>query len=203
MTGSMRVCSYLLSASMLVFAGVSSPAQSGTLTETSTQQTAGPSSDEHDGQHDFDFEFGHWNVHNRRLLHPLSNSNEWVEFESTVVARGIWDGRANMDVFEGDSPTGHIEGMTVRTYNTASHQWSLYWATSKTGVFSLPATVGKFEGDRGEFYDQENYEGRNILVRYLWIKTSPDAPRFEQAFSTDGGKTWKTNWIMTFTRVKA
>ena len=204
MTEHTRICKYLLCATMLAFTGAASLAQSGTLTKTSTQQpgTKISSMNERDGQHNFDFEFGQWKIHNRRLLHPLSGSNEWVEFDGTVVAQPIWDGRANMDVFEADSPTGHIEGMTVRTYNTTSHQWSLYWATSKTGVFSLPATVGKFEGDRGEFYDQEDYNGRNILVRFLWTVTSPDAPQWEQAFSLDGGKTWETNWIVNFTRVK-
>jgi hypothetical protein len=28
----------------------------------------------------------------------------------------------------------------------------------------------------------------------------PDACHWEQAFSGDGGKTWETNWTMTFTR---
>ena len=32
--------------------------------------------------------------------------------------------------------------------------------------------------------------------------TAPDAPRWEQASSVDGGKTWETNWIVNFTRVK-
>ena len=27
------------------------------------------------------------------------------------------------------------------------------------------------------------------------------APRFEQAFSADGGKTWETNWINTYARI--
>lgn len=158
---------------------------------------------ERDGQHDFDFQFGAWKVHNRRLLHPLAGSDEWVEFEGTVVAQPVWDGRANMDVFEGESPSGHIEGMTVRTYNAKSHEWSIYWANQKNGVFSLPATVGKFDGSgRGEFYDQEDYNGRSIFVRFLWTVVSTDATRWEQAFSTDGGKTWETNWIMTATRMK-
>lgn len=204
MTEYVRICIYLLCATMFVFNGAASFAQLDTLTKASAQQPATKISpmNQRDGQHDFDFEFGHWTIHNRRLLHPLSGSNEWVEFDGTVVAQPIWDGRANMDVFEADSPTGHLEGMTVRTYNTTSHQWSLYWATSKTGVFSLPATVGKFEGDRGEFYDQEDYNGRNIFVRFIWTVTSADAPQWEQAFSLDGGKTWETNWIVNFTRVK-
>ena len=157
---------------------------------------------ERDGQHDFDFEFGKWKVHNRRLLHPLTGSHEWVEFDGTLVARPIWGGRANMDEFEADSPTGHIEGMTVRTYNAKSHQWSLYWANQANGVFSLPATVGEFKDGRGEFYDQEDINGRNTFVRFVWTVTSPDDPHWEQAFSVDGGKTWETNWIVSYQRVK-
>ncbi|HZU28014.1 MAG TPA: hypothetical protein VFA04_20965 [Bryobacteraceae bacterium] len=163
---------------------------------------AGTNSPQRDGQHDFDFEFGQWKAHSRRLLHPLTGSNQWVEFDGTLVARPVWGGRANMDEFEADSPTGHIEGMTVRTWNPKSHQWSIYWANQASGVFSLPATVGDFRNGRGEFYDQEDYNGRNIFVRYLWLVPSPDHPRWEQAFSQDGGKTWETNWIMTYTRVK-
>jgi hypothetical protein len=30
--------------------------------------------------------------------------------------------------------------------------------------------------------------------------TTP-SPRWEQAFSDDGGETWETNWINDFTRV--
>jgi hypothetical protein len=200
MIGYTRICSFLLCTAGLVFSGGTS-AQSAAV--NAHQPKAKVSSiSERDGQHDFDFEFGHWKIHNRRLLHPLSGSNEWVEFDGTVVAQPIWDGRANMDVFEADAPTGHLEGMTVRTYNTTSHEWSLYWATSKTGVFSLPATVGKFEGKRGEFYDREKYNGKDILVRFIWTVASPDAPQWEQAFSVDDGKTWETNWVVQFTRVK-
>ena len=59
-----------------------------------------------------------------------------------------------------------------------------------------PATVvGEFNGNRGEFYDQEQYKGRSILVRYVWSNISPKSARTEQSFSADGGKTWETNWI--------
>ena len=33
-----------------------------------------------DGQHDFDFEIGTWETHLKRLVHPLSGSNEWAEY---------------------------------------------------------------------------------------------------------------------------
>jgi hypothetical protein len=162
------------------------------------------SAEERDGQHDFDFQFGSWKVHNRRLLHPLTGSNEWVEFDGTVVARPVWGGRANMDEFEGDSASGHVEGMTVRTYNPKTHEWSIYWANQKNGFISLPATVGKFNDHGiGEFYDQEEFNGRSIFVRFIWTVQSADQTRWEQAFSVDGGKTWETNWIITASKVKS
>jgi len=155
-----------------------------------------------DGQHDFDFVFGRWKVHNRRLLKPLTGSNEWVEFEGTWVAKPIWEGRGNMDEFVVDAPSGRIYGTTVRLYNQKTGEWSLYWANAANGEFSLPATVGHFTHGRGEFFDREEYNGRPIMVRYIWSNITPNSARWEQAFSVDGGKTWETNWVTENTRVK-
>jgi hypothetical protein len=52
----------------------------------------------------------------------------------------------------------------------------------------------------GEFLGDEFVDGKKVLCRFNWTRTNPDSPRREQAFSDDGGKTWETNWIMTFTR---
>lgn len=46
------------------------------------------------------------------------------------------------------------------------------------------------------------HEGRTILVRYVWSNITPTSAHFEQAFSTDGGKTWEVNWITDQTRVE-
>jgi hypothetical protein len=155
---------------------------------------------EHDGQHDFDFLFGRWKVHCRRLLHPLTGSNEWVEFEGTNVVHKVWDGRANMDEFEADTPSGHTEGMTIRTYNTESHQWTIYWSSQANGSIDFPPMVGEFKQGRGEFYDAEAYKGRQIFVRFTWSVTSTKTCHWEQAFSIDGGKTWEPNFIWDLTR---
>jgi hypothetical protein len=157
---------------------------------------------QHDGQHDFDFYVGKWRLHNRRLVHPLTGSTQWVEFDGTSVARQMWDGRANMDEFEADSPSGHIEGMTVRLYNADTHEWSIYWANGKAGAFSMPPTVGRFTNGRGEFYDHEEIGGKPVFVRYLWEVRSPRECRWEQAFSTNEGKTWETNWTIDSTRME-
>lgn len=157
-----------------------------------------------DGQHDFDFLIGRWKYHLSRLERPLTGSTRWVEFEGTGVCRPVWGGLANLDELEVDGPAGRIEGLTLRLYNPQSHQWSLYWGNAKNGALSLPPTVGAFDfkNGRGEFFDQETYEGRTILVRYVWSDITATSAHFEQSFSDDGGRTWEPNWITTQVRVE-
>jgi len=150
---------------------------------------------------DFDFIFGSWKVHNRRLKEPLSGSSEWIEFDSTYFARPVWGGLANIDEYEAlESPWGEIHGMTLRLYDTKSEQWTIYWANRNNGKLDPPMT-GAWKNGVGEFYDQELFRGRMIYVRFLWMHESENTARWEQAFSDDGGKTWETNWIMEKERV--
>jgi hypothetical protein len=151
-------------------------------------------------QHDFDFEIGTWKTHLRRLVHPLTGSTTWVEYDGTTVVRKVWDGRANLVELEVTGPAGHIEGASLRLYNPESHQWSLNFANSAGGTLSQP-TIGGFTNGRGEFYDQESLNGRAIFVRFVISGLTPTSCHFEQAFSADGGKTWEVNWIATDTRL--
>lgn len=154
-----------------------------------------------DGSHDFDFEIGTWKTHISRLQHPLTGSTTWAEYDGTSVVRKIWNGRANMVELEVDGPTGHVEGLSLRLYDPESHQWSLNFANSRTGTLSVP-TIGEFKNGRGEFYDQEPFNGRTILVRNIWSDMKPKSCHFEQSFSDDGGKTWEANWIAVDTRTE-
>lgn len=154
-----------------------------------------------DGQHDFDFEIGAWKTHLRRLLHPLTGSNTWVEYEGTTIVHKIWNGRANLVELVADGPAGHFEGLNLRLYNPQARQWSLNFANSSNGSLSQP-TIGEFKNGRGEFFDQETLNGRAIFVRFVISDITPNSCRFEQAFSDDGGKTWEVNWIATDTRMK-
>ena len=155
----------------------------------------------HDGQHDFDFELGRWNIHLKKLKSRLHGSHEWLDGSGTSTTRAVWGGKANLEEFEVDMPDGHIEGATLRLYSPQSHQWSLFWANQKDGELGVP-TVGEFKDGRGEFYDQEVWEGRKILVRFIWSKLTPKSAHFEQSFSDDGGKSWEVNWITDQTRTE-
>jgi len=193
-----HILAYLLVGGLVVlqpFWGLTD--QTADAAKTNVQQTPV----ERDGQHDFDFEMGSWKIHLKRLLHPLTGSTAWVEFDGTSVTRKVWDGRADLEEFETDSPAGgHIEGLTLRLYNPQSHQWSLYWANSKDGVI-VPPQIGQFKNGRGEFFGQDTLNGKAIFVRFVWSNTTTDSPHFEQSFSEDGGKTWEVNWITDQVRV--
>jgi hypothetical protein len=40
-----------------------------------------------DGGHDFDFEIGTWNTHVSCLLHPLTGSTAWAQYDGTTIVR--------------------------------------------------------------------------------------------------------------------
>lgn len=163
--------------------------------------SAGPiKAAERDGQHDFDFNFGTWKTHVSRLVHPLTGSTTWTEYDGTSAIRKVWNGRASLFELEVEGPAGHIEGAGLRLYNPRSHQWNLNWANSSVGMLDGAPMIGEFKDGRGEFYGPDTFDGRAILVRNGFSDIKPNSSRFEQAFSVDGGKTWETNWIMTFTR---
>jgi hypothetical protein len=155
---------------------------------------------ENDGRNDFDFLMGNWTVHHRSLKQRLHGSTEWVEFEGTTACRKIINGLGNMDENLIHATTGPVNAITLRLFNPVSKEWSIYWATDKTGILDVPM-IGGFKDGVGEFYSQEVFEGRHIYSRFIWSKITANSCQWEQAFSEDGAKTWETNWIMEFKRV--
>jgi len=154
-----------------------------------------------DGQHDFDFEIGTWKTHLRRLQRPLSGSTNWVEYDGTTVVSKVLDGRANLVELKVNGPAGRLEGLSLRLYNPQSRQWSLNFANINDGQMTRPA-IGEFKNGRGEFYNEDTYNGRAIFVRFVITEIADDQYRFEQSFSADGGQTWEVNWIAIDTKVR-
>ena len=165
-------------------------------------QAAAPPASPRDGSHDFDFELGTWHTHLKRLTAPLTGSSAWVEYDGTSKVTPIWDGRANMVELDVTGAAGHITALNLRLYNPSSHQWSLNFASVRGGTIGTP-TIGEFKNGVGEFYDTEDFNGRSVLVRFIITPLSADEIKFEQSFSTDGGKTWELNWLATDTRTKS
>lgn len=147
---------------------------------------------------DFDFLFGSWRVRNDYLVGRLRGSNRWIAFDATCQAWPLLDGLGNVDSFAAMRDGRPVHGATLRLFDPAKDQWTIHWAdTIRPGVLCPPMT-GRFDGDTGTFFGDEDVDGRRVLCRFLWTRGA--APRWEQAFSNDAGQTWETNWVMEFTR---
>lgn len=149
--------------------------------------------------HDFDYFMGSgWTATQRRLKATGVGSKEWDTFPSRLCATSYLGGMATVD--ELDMPSKGTAGLTVRTFDPAKHQWSIYWISSRDGQLEMSPMQGGFHGSKGEFYGPDHdAQGRPVKVRFLWTLFDHDHARWEQAFSYDN-RTWETNWIADFVR---
>lgn len=149
---------------------------------------------------DFDFFIGSWSVRHRRLKERLAGSTEWEEFGGSCVARKILGGYGNVDDGIIERPAGAYRAVSLRSFDPKTGTWSIWWLDGRTPAALDVPVVGKFEGGVGTFLANDVFGGQAIMIRFIWTIPSPDQPRWEQAFSPDGGRSWETNWVMDFTR---
>ena len=148
---------------------------------------------------DFDFFFGNWTVRNRYLGERLRGSDQWEEFEATSEARPLPGVLGNEDEFRTEALGGFV-GMSFRFFDRDTQLWSIYWADSRRPGVLDPPVFGAFANGSGVFEGTDVLAGKPILVRFTWTEVDTGAPRWEQAFSADGGESWELNWVMEFTR---
>jgi hypothetical protein len=146
---------------------------------------------------DFDFLVGTWRVRNRRLRERLTGCTDWEEFENTFVVRSHLNGLVNVD----EATLPGYRGMTFRTYDIAAGEWSLHWLHSQDLRMDPAPVRGRFDGGVGTFVAEDTHAGVPIRCRYRWTVLGPGAATWEQAFSTDGGASWETNWTNTQERI--
>jgi hypothetical protein len=152
---------------------------------------------------DFDFLHGHWLVRNRRLRERLVGCTDWDSFDGVQVCRPILGGFGNEDELVSDAFGEHrFIGMTIRLFDPRAREWSIYWVDNRS-VQLQPPMRGRFERGIGTFLGRDTHAGMPVLARFIWTPIDEEHARWEQAFSTDEGASWETNWIMEFERSAA
>uniref|UniRef100_A0AAU2JR95 DUF1579 domain-containing protein n=1 Tax=Streptomyces sp. NBC_00049 TaxID=2903617 RepID=A0AAU2JR95_9ACTN len=146
---------------------------------------------------DFDFLVGSWDVANRWRTDFLDADGEWEEFPAVSRISRHFDGGASFD--EIDFPTKGFAGLTLRLFDREREEWSIHWASRRTGTL-FPPVVGRFTDGIGVFEGDDTHDGKAVRVRFVWSGTASDTPRWEQFFSVDDGDTWVQNWTMDLTR---
>lgn len=148
---------------------------------------------------DFDFLGGEWQVHHRRALdpvaHALGRSSEVTEFDGTHYGRSFFAGAVSVD--EALLGEGR-RGLTFRTFDPTTNQWSIWWVNSHLGQLE-PPVHGSFHNGIGRFDGSETIEDRHVEIRFTWSGVTPTAAVWRQEFSVDGSD-WDENWQMTFHR---
>jgi hypothetical protein len=151
------------------------------------------------GARDFDFLLGSWRVRNRYLRERLAGSDDWEEFDATSIVRPLVGGLGNEDEFRAEHDGGFV-AMSLRLFDPGTGRWAIYWADSRRPGLLDPPVLGGFDGDVGTFEGRDTLAGRPIVMRFRWTGVRTPTPRWEQAFSDDGGRTWEPNWEMRFSR---
>lgn len=152
-----------------------------------------------DGARDFDFESGEWRVRHRV---KRAGQDKWIEFGGTCRNRPLIDGSANVEEHTFIRPTGTTHGIALRAYDAKTGQWAIWWVDSRDPHAPLdPPMKGRFENGVGTFYSDYVAGGKPMRVRFIWSGITADLAHWEQAVSSDAGKTWDTNWTMEFERI--
>ena len=150
---------------------------------------------------DFDFLIGHWRVSHRRLKERLLGCEDWEAFEGRCRMWSLLGGLGNIDDNVLDLPTGPYRAASMRTFDPATRQWAIWWVDGRNPHRLDPPVIGSFANGVGEFQCDDELRGQPVRVRFRWTGTATPTPRWQQAFSADGGQTWETNWVMDFERV--
>ncbi len=149
---------------------------------------------------DFDFLFGHWTVAHRRLHKRLAGCDTWDSFSGSCHALPLLAGNGNVDDNLLHLPGGSYRAASLRAYDAATGLWAIWWLDGRSPAQIDVPVKGRFDGGVGSFFADETIDGRPVRVRFLWTRTGSASPRWEQAFSADGGARWETNWEMDFRR---
>lgn len=149
---------------------------------------------------EFAFLVGTWTVAHQRLRHRLQGSDIWDRFQGISTTRPVLDGLGNVEENLIEHPDGTYRAIAIRSFDQSTGQWAIWWLDGRNPHHLDTPVVGQFSDGIGTFTCEDTFEGRPILVRFLWKCSSETECHWEQAFSPDGGATWETNWLMDFTR---
>ena len=148
---------------------------------------------------DFDFLLGNWKVVNTRLKDWLCDSKIWIEFESEHTEKRLEDGNGNFAFHQYTRQGSIIERSVLRLYDEQSQYWKINRVDSWSDLL-IPSLHGTFWQNKGSFLSKGIFHGIDVLVWVEWTKICKTYACWEQALSSDNGRTWETNWQMEFFR---
>ncbi len=139
--------------------------------------------------HQMDFWVGNWTVN-------WTGSDGKRATGQNKISR-LWNGCAIQEKFDG-APGSTLQGRSLSSFDPATGKWRQMWADSQGSSFMLwggPQTDGNFI-----LATQAYGEGQLLQSRMLFNDISKDALSWDWQATTDGGKTWASQWKLAYTR---
>lgn len=135
----------------------------------------------------FDFWIGNWDVF--ALNGKKAGESRIERLLDSCVIQENWT-----------SAQGGYSGKSYNTYNAVSGKWEQYWVDNKGGVTNY--TDGHFENGKMIFLtpDQQQPNGTYKKQRLTFYHLSDDHVRQHGESSVNGGKTWKTDYDLSYKR---
>ena len=155
-----------------------------------------PAESEEASRHQLDFWLGEWSVLNRHL----DDQGRWIDGD---IARAritpIMGGQAVLEEWAGPFHGSFLNGFSLFSYDPSVKKWSLllFWTANGDGSFGK--LNGTFRHGRGEFIAPDTGPRQ---TRYSFSDCLSDTMRWDAATTQDSGVTWKTDWIMEFSRTR-
>ncbi len=149
-----------------------------------------------DPRRDFDFWVGEWAVANRHM----DDAGAWHDGNTTRARiTPVLGGAAVLEEWAGPFRGAFMNGFSLRAWDPDTSRWALllFWTTDGNGGFGR--LHGAFRHGRGEFFAPDSGPRQ---TRYTFSDALDDSVRWDSATTQDGGVTWKTDWIMEFTRTR-
>lgn len=138
--------------------------------------------------HQFDFWLGRWQV-----FGPTN------KLSANVTVSSELGGCALIETWTPLSAKNGHGGRGMSTYNTANQKWEYFWIASNAYTSYW---TGELHGQSMQFTAMGPSAGA-AAMRHWNMTLMPDGRIQEQAFfSQDNGKTWKSQYILYWKRVK-
>lgn len=145
---------------------------------------------------EFDFWIGEWSVQNRHM----NAEGVWGDGDRTRARiTPVCSGAAVLEEWAGPLHGKFMNGFSLRAFDPELQRWRLllFWTTDGNSNFGQ--LQGSFRHGRGEFFAPLTGMQR---TRYTFSDGLPNSVRWDSARTSDGGVTWKTDWIMEFSRTR-
>jgi hypothetical protein len=146
---------------------------------------------------------------------PCKNSPEYRQFDFWV---GEWDVQNPMGqpagtssiqqilndciVFENWTGLNGYTGKSFNLYNSATGKWEQIWVDAMGAITKYEGQLIK-DGVLEYHYESKQPDGSKMQHRLTFSRLGPDRVRQFSELSADDGKTWTTEYDLTYIRKKA